>query len=73
MLGRQRIRAAIQQGEVVRIGVNPAAPPPRGLADDTDLGEIVQGRAGGREGYAELLADRLNGDNRAGLHQFVDA
>jgi len=46
---RQRIRAAIEQGQIVRIGVNPAALATRGLADDADLDELVQRRACGRD------------------------
>jgi len=37
---RQWIGAAIEQGEVVQMGVNPAPLPSHGLAHDTDLSEI---------------------------------
>ena len=70
--GRQWIGAAIEQGQIVRIGVDPAALPSRGLADDAYFGEIFQRRAGGREGDGEFRGDSLDGDDRAGLHQFVD-
>jgi predicted RNA methylase len=72
-LGRQRIGAAVEQGQIVRIGVDPAALPSRGLAHDPYLGEIFQCRAGGRKGDAELFRYSLDGDDRAGLHQFVDS
>jgi hypothetical protein len=69
----QRIRAATEQGQIVRIGVDPAALPSRGLAHVVDLGEVFQRRAGGRERDGEFFGDSLDGDDRAGLHQFVDA